>query len=96
MKTAIASNSFRRSDLRIIVRPGDTVTGEDDYVDELVRSGLARNVQAFAGAQDVADPLGGGAVEQLRASQADQAAPLQTSKQRLLGDKLRGRGRGRS
>lgn len=47
MKTGVATATFRRSDTRVRVRAGGTVMGEDNYIDDLKRTGLLREVKAI-------------------------------------------------
>lgn len=52
MKSAITTRTFRRSDTRQIIHADRPIHGEDQYIDELHRMQLVRNVMAFAGAPE--------------------------------------------
>jgi hypothetical protein len=80
MKDAIATRTFRRSDTKAIVHAGRPFSGEDAYVDQLVRNRLARVVSAAKAApENKADPSPA-ASRSSSASPVAQVSPKTTAK----------------
>lgn len=83
MKDAIATRTFRRSDTKAIVHAGRAFSGEDAYVDQLVRNRLARVVAANKAApENKAHPSPAAS----RSSSASQAAPASLPETSTLSD----------
>lgn len=78
MKKAIAKASFRRSDTGEHVRRGDTITGNEKYIDELARVGKVYETGATGPAERKAHPPK--AAGTARKSSASPAAPRSAKK----------------
>src|SRR5690554_2841001 len=52
MKKATAKRTFQRADTKDIVRAGDRIFATDEYIDDLARHGLVRNVVALPAAPE--------------------------------------------
>lgn len=79
MKTAITARTFRRSDTGRIVHANQVIQGEADYIDELRRNRMVREVKALTGAPENKEHPTPAVIEPLSASPAAPASPQTTA-----------------
>ncbi|MGQ4661339.1 hypothetical protein [Lysobacter sp. F6437] len=82
MKQATAKRGFKRSDTKVYVRRGETITGPDKYIDELAQNGLVVDTKSKPGAPETkANPSkADGAAKKSSASPAAPASKQTTAK----------------
>jgi hypothetical protein len=78
MKAAVVNRGFLRSDIKQQVKPGQTIIGEDAYINELSRGGLVRETRMMPDPEELKAPFAD-AGERSCASPAAQASQIKTA-----------------